>query len=311
MAKHARADGPVKEVDDLTPIHQPRHGTPEPEPRHTAAARVRSRRVVGVAVLAVVVGLVASGFLIRGLAPATPEPTAAQGQSTAAGAPQATTPAAGSPTRTPTTSTQTAVAPTGAVSTFPGPSPATLPQTGPGVTEPGILLVASPESDGSFDVLELVRLGSPVTALTLRPAPVDRAGQQFASVVATATAVQVSAGDQPVVVPAATVDSTTSLPVPDVDHFELRYRLTGVTVRSTPSTAGRALAAIGPLTGGVDDDLPVHVIASGDTVLGLNCPMLPLSQQSCGGHVPTGPSIEHEMPWHLAVTTVQFNLPQP
>ena len=75
------------------------------------------------------------------------------------------------------------------------------------------------------------------------------------------------------------------LPVAAVDRFELRYRLSDVTVRSTPSTAGRALAAIGPLTGGVDNDLPVLFIVSGGTVLGLNCPLLPFSQQSCGSQV--------------------------
>ena len=129
---------------------------------------------------------------------------------------------------------------------------------------------------------------SPVSVLTLRPAPVDRAGRQFASASAAATQVQVSAGDQPVVVPGAKVGARIDLPVAEVDQFELRYRLTDVTVRSTPSTAGRALAAIGPLTGGVDDDLPVLFIVSGGTVLGLNCPLLPLSQQSCGSRVADG-----------------------
>jgi len=190
-----------------------------------------------------------------------------------------------------------------------GPTPAPLPRTGPGVTQPGILLIASPASDGSFDVLERIRLVSPVSVLTLRPAPVDRAGGQFASASAAATQVQVSAGDQPVVVPGAKVGARIDLPVAAVDHFELRYRLTDVTVRSTPSTAGRALAAIGPLTGGVDDDFPVLFIVSGSTILGLNCPLLPLSQQSCGTRVATAPSIERELPWRLALTTVQFNLP--
>ncbi len=190
-----------------------------------------------------------------------------------------------------------------------GPAVAALPATGPGVTEPGILLIASPAADGSFDVLEQVRLSGPVSVLTLRPAPVQRAGQQFASASAAATRIEVSAGDQPVVVPGGTVGSPIDLPVADADRFELRYRLGDVTVRSTPSTDGRALAAIGPLTGGVDDDFPVLVIVPGGTVLGLSCPLLPLSQQACGSRVQSDRALQRELPWSLALTSVQFNVP--
>jgi hypothetical protein len=112
-----------------------------------------------------------------------------------------------------------------------------------------------------------------------------------------------------VVVPGATVDAAVELPVATVDQYELRYRLGGATVRSTPSAAGRALAAIGPLTAGVDDDLPVLIVIAGDSVLGLNCPLLPFSEQACGNRLPTGPGFEHELPWRLALASVQFNVP--
>lgn len=187
--------------------------------------------------------------------------------------------------------------------------PPAFPESGPGVTEPGILLFVIPTSDGSFDVIERVRLASPVTELILRPAQVAGAGRQFDGVSPVATQVQVSAGDQPVVVPGARVDGTVDLAVPQVDHFEIRYLLTDVTIRSVPSTAGRALAAIGPLTAGVDDELPVMFVASGGTILGLNCPLLPLSQQSCGSHRQTGTGVSSQLPWHLALMSVQFNLP--
>jgi hypothetical protein len=143
----------------------------------------------------------------------------------------------------------------------------------------------------------------------LRPAPIDLAGQQFASASAAATEVQVAAGDRSVVATGATVDAGLDLPVTSGDRFELRYRLTGATVRSTPAPAGRALAAIGPLTGGVADDFPVLIIVSGDTVLGLSCPLLPLSQQSCGSRNAPAQSIERELPWRLALTSVQFDVP--
>ena len=63
------------------------------------------------------------------------------------------------------------------------------------------------------------------------------------------------------------------------------------------------------MTGGLDDDLPVLFVVSGGTILGLNCPLLPLSQQSCGSRVAGASSVQRELPWRLAVTTVQFNLP--
>jgi hypothetical protein len=202
----------------------------------------------------------------------------------------------------------------GASSTAAGSDPASfagqaLPAAGPGVTQPGILMLVSPAADGSFDVLELARLASPASVFTLRPAPVDRAGRQFASASGAATEVQVSAGDQQVVT-GATIAAGVELPVPEGDQFELRYRLSGVTVQRTPAPAGRALAAIGPLTGGVDGDLPVLFVVSGGTVLGLSCPLLPFSEQACGSRVPPALSVQRELPWRLALTTVQFDVPE-
>jgi len=288
MAKHAAVGGPVDAVSGPAPGRDQRQRTPATGPKHAASSRAGIRRIVGLAVLA---GLAATAFVIVSrLNSATPERAAPEAPPTSV---QSAPPISAGSIR----------------ATLSAPPPAPLPQTGPGITLPGILLIASPASDGSFDVVERIRLVSPVSVLKLRPAPVARAGRQFASASAAAHQVQVSAGDQPVVVPGAKVGARVDLPVAEVDQFELRYRLTDVTVRSTPSKAGRALAAIGPLTGGVDDDLPVQFIVSGGTVLGLNCPLLPISQQSCGSRVQTGPSVERELPWRLALTSVQFNLP--
>lgn len=273
------------------------------------------------AVLAVVVlaaGLAAGGFVVvGGLNTVTPDRAEVEAPSTPSNDPRespTTTASAGLPTHPATTSAQSAAntarsATVGSVTaTFMDLPPAPLPETAPGVTEPGILLMAWPSSDGSFDVVERIRLVNSVSVLTLSPAPVDRAGRQFTSASATATQVQVRAGDQMVVVSGAKVDAAMDLPVAEVDRFEMRYRLTGVTVRSGPSPTGRALAAIGPLTSGVDDELPVQFMVAGATVLGLNCPLLPLSQQSCGSRAQTG-GFERELPWRLALTTVQFNEP--
>jgi hypothetical protein len=265
--------------------------------KHAVPTRVGRRRIVGL--VAVVLVVATAVVIVSRMNSATTD------RSTPA-APSSATPARESPsTENPDGSRTSSTS----VATATDPDQAALPATGPGITEPGILLIASPASDGSFDVLERIRLADPVSVLTLRPAPVVRAGRQFASASAAATQVELSAGDQPVLVPGATVGAQVDLPVAQTDRFELRYRLDDITVRSTPSTDGRALAAIGPLTGGVDDDLPVLVIVSGGTVLGLSCPLLPLSQQSCGSRVQAEPALQRELPWSLALTEVQFNLP--
>jgi hypothetical protein len=309
MAKHAGVGGPVNGVGGPAPGRDQHQRTPAAGPKHAGSTRAGIPRIVGLAVLA---GIAATAFvIISRLNSATPDRAAPESPSTSSSPLESPATEAPGTSTMPTTAVQPAPSLTvgSAQATLTGPPSAPLPQTGPGLTQPGILLVASPAADGSFDVLERIRLANPVSVLTLRPAPVDRAGQLFASASAAATQVQVKAGDQPVVVPGAKVGARIDLPVAEVDQFELRYRLTDVTVISTPSKAGRALAAIGPLTGGVADDLPVLFIVTGETILGLNCPLLPLSQQSCGSRVQTGPSIEHELPWRLALTSVQFNLP--
>jgi hypothetical protein len=37
--------------------------------------------------------------------------------------------------------------------------------------------------------------------------------------------------------------------------------------------------------------------------------LLPLSEQSCGSRVEAAASVKRELPWRLAITDVQLNLP--
>ena len=187
--------------------------------------------------------------------------------------------------------------------------PIPMPESGPGITQPGIFLLAWPAADGSFEVIERVRPVGTVSTVTLRPASVDPAGQQFAAASAAATQVRLSAGGQDVPVPGAEVGATTAVAVGQVDRFDLHYRLTDIAVVSTPSKSGRALAALAPLTGGMNQDLPVLIVAAGDSVLGLSCPLLSLPEQSCGSRLDNGPGFQRELPSRLALTTVQFNVP--
>ena len=200
---------------------------------------------------------------------------------------------------------------TSATPARPTPPSPVKPPKGPGTTQPGVLLIASPLRDGSFDIVEMVLLPAPVYSVRLGPPAVTIAGNDFAKLKPAASEVQMSAGDQPVLVPKGQVGSRLDIALSGPSkRMELRYKLSGVTVRSIPSRAGRALAAIGPLAAATPK-LPVVMVISGDTVLNIECPMRRgINAQACAaGHVPHL-RVKGELPRSRAVIVVQFNLPR-
>jgi hypothetical protein len=193
----------------------------------------------------------------------------------------------------------------------------TIPPTGrlpdgPGTTTAGIYLVATPATDGSFDVAELVLLDKPVSTLELRLPPVRQGGSEFRSLHPTATQVQAAADKQPVVIPDARIRADMSVPlVIPATRFELRYRLRDVTIRSMRSVPGRAIAALGPVSAGVPQDLPVRIRVTGLAVLNLVCPSLRLSKQACSAGTPPNLRVNRNLPLRHALVLVQLNLPRP
>jgi hypothetical protein len=182
---------------------------------------------------------------------------------------------------------------------------------GPGTTEPGVLLMASPLRDGSFDVAEMVILQERVSTVRLSPPDLGIAGARFAKLKPVASQVQMSAGDQPVVVPRGRVDRRLEITLAEPSkQMELRYNLSGVTVRSMPSRAGRALAAITPLALGASN-LRVAMMVSGTTVLNIECPgRQGIKEQACAaGRVPHLRA-KGELPLNSALIVVQFDLPR-
>ena len=191
------------------------------------------------------------------------------------------------------------------------PARTTLPK-GPGTTEPGILLMATPLHDGSFDVAEIVLLHTPTSSIWIGPSKLALAGRAFAKAKPVASQIQVSAGDQPVLVPGGRVNQRTNLALAvPAKRIELRYNLRGITVRSIPSRAGRALAAISPLVEGVPKTLPVALRISGSTVINIGCPVLRLREQACSAGRPPSLRVNRKLPWRNAVIVVQFDLPRP
>lgn len=256
------------------------------------------RRATG---LALIVGLLISAVAFYRAAPQLPRaipvaPNSPTSPTTAAASSQST---AASPSPT---------APTKRVP--PTPAGGKLPR-GPGTTEPGILLIASPLRDGSFDIAELVILPAPLSSLRLGPPKLSRAGDRFAKLKPVASQVQMSAGDQPVIVPKGRIEKPMDIAfVKPAKQIELRYNLSEVTVRSMPSPAGRALAGISPLVAG-SPSLRVVMMVSGSTVLNIECPTRRrISEQACAaGRVPNLRA-KGELPLSGAVIVVQFNLPR-
>jgi hypothetical protein len=191
------------------------------------------------------------------------------------------------------------------------PRQAKLPK-GPGTTEPGILLVASPLSDGAFDIAEIVLLPDVTSSLRLGPPSLKLAGRHFAKSEPVASQVQVSAGDQPVIIPDGRVSRGMTIAwLKPAKRIELRYKLRGVTVRSIPSHAGRALAAISPLVAAVPQNLRVAMIVPGSTVLNIECPARRLPENACSAGRPPRVRVKGTLDQNNAVIVVQFDVPRP
>ena len=191
-------------------------------------------------------------------------------------------------------------------------SQAKLPK-GPGTTEPGVLLMASPLSNGSFDIAEMVLLPAATSSIRLSPPQLTLAGSRFAKSKPVAYQVQVSAGDQPVIVPGGRVSRGMDIAwLEPAKQIELRYNLKGISMRSIPSRAGRAIAAISPIVAGVPKGIPVVMMVGGSTVLNIQCPVRRrVSEQACSIGRPPELRVKGTLPWRGAVIVVQFDLPRP
>jgi hypothetical protein len=262
-----------------------------------------ARRALGLVVIMVLVACAVAFYRVAPGLPASPKPARTSATPTTSVTPSRTA------SRSATSPSATSPTPTQSSPTIPPNS--RLPD-GPGTTTAGIYLLASPASDGSFDVNEFVLLDKPVSTLDLRLPPVSQGGNEFRSLHPNATQVQASADHQPVVIPDARIRGDISLPlVMPATRFELRYRLKGVTVRSMRSVPGRAIAALGPVSAGVPANLPVRIRVTGQAVINLVCPSLRLSKQACSAGSPAKLRVNRNLPWRQSLVLVQLNLPRP
>ncbi len=182
----------------------------------------------------------------------------------------------------------------------------------PGITAIGIHLIATPRPDGTFEVSETTIFATPRSDFLLSPPMASQGGAPLRSAAPVAEDVQLAAAGQPVAVGVdgrlAEVE-TVRLPA-EVSQIELRYRLSGSTVRSIPSVTGRALALLTPLTAVADQALPVAITIRGPSVRNLICPMLAPDKRQCAPT--TGPpGVLPRMVARNAVVIAQLDLPKP
>jgi hypothetical protein len=180
---------------------------------------------------------------------------------------------------------------------------------GPGLTAPGIRLYAVPKGDGSFDITEEVMLRDATSTLHLRlPQSGERLVGMMTKTKPVAGSLEVTADEELVTVDDREVTKARDLQlVAPATKLRLTYRLTGSTVRSIPSEAGRASSALSPLTAGTDGTLPTNITVSGGGLLNAVCPQL--AETRCAVGEPPGLGVQQGLPADRALAVLQLNLP--
>jgi hypothetical protein len=168
------------------------------------------------------------------------------------------------------------------------PSPTSSPSVssaglnGPGIDEPGIYLQFTPRPDGTLDVTERVMFRAITNSVVLTPPAGDSGSAAFAGSRASLRGLQVEVGGRPVSGLPKQIRTADTVALPtDTTTLTLRYELDGTSVKSKPSTAGRALAYIRPVTASIDRSLPVQMHAAGTGTINLTCPRLSAAEQAC------------------------------
>ncbi len=195
--------------------------------------------------------------------------------------------------------------------TVPEPSARSSPPDGPGVNRPGVLLRFAAAPGDRLDVSESVLLGRPTDRVVLRAPRVRRAGAPFGDSRARVVELQVTVDGQPIVVPSrlGRTPVTVDLGGPTA-RYELRYLLLGTTVRSVPSTTGRALVATGSLTR-ASSRRDVMVTSDDPSVLNLTCPLLAGDDTACADVTAGTWRLRSPLSGSEALVVAQIDLPAP
>jgi hypothetical protein len=204
-----------------------------------------------------------------------------------------TGPTAGRPTPSPATNPRPSAPST--QGTLPAQSvqaPATMPQSGPGITAPGTdvtVALGSDQTANTIDVYEQVIFPAPgLDALPLSQPSLTSLLGDVANLKPQVSDIQVELDGQVARAVPAGDGAWVAVP-PQGGRFtkaRLRYSVSEAVARSTPSLPGRALVLVTPLTGSetLRDGLPLSVRFSSPAIQGVSCPTAPLTDQLCAAH---------------------------
>jgi hypothetical protein len=175
---------------------------------------------------------------------------------------------------------------------------------------PGIRMVVVPRSDGSFDITEDVVLPEAMDILQLRlPDSGEHLQGMMTRTRPRATNLRVLADSRAVPLEKSEITGSLDLPLTTAaTTLRLTYRLSGSTVRRTPSKPGRAASAIRPLTI-TEGRLPVILTVTGGGLLNAVCPLL--NETRCAVGEPPELSVLQRIPSDKALVVLQLDLPQP
>jgi len=169
-----------------------------------------------------------------------------------------------------------------------------LPPTGPGITDPGTMMLVQVTRDGSLNVTEQAVLGPRgLRELNLRLPSMASLGGQVAELTPTVHNLRVSVNGTPVAA-TPTADgpgwAVVAAGGEQARTVQLSYQIQDAIVRTKPSNSGRALGVSLPLLGQAlrEQGLPLVVRAEGAAVGGATCPSAPTTKMLCGEEVGNG-----------------------
>jgi hypothetical protein len=161
-----------------------------------------------------------------------------------------------------------------------------LPKGGPGIDQPGTMMLVRVASNGTLNVVEQARLGpNGPKDLSLRLPSMASLGGQVAELSPTVHDLRVSVNGTAVrAVPTADGPGWAVTGAEPASTVQLSYQIMDAIVRTKPSSSGRALGVSLPLLGQAlrEKGLPLVVRAEGAVVGGATCPSAPITEMLCG-----------------------------
>jgi hypothetical protein len=162
--------------------------------------------------------------------------------------------------------------------------PGSLPPTGPGIDQPGTMMLVRVSTGGTLEVSEQARVSpGELPQIGLRLPSITALGGLVAELSPTVQDLRVAVNGTPVTATPSD-DGWAVTPADSARTVQLSYRIEGAIVRTAPSSSGRALGVSLPLLGQSlrERGLPLVVRAEGSAVGGATCPSAPITKMLCG-----------------------------